>query len=116
MQNQGLHIVATIVTNEIQKLNNFDLFKQMVEGLIPQFSLQKLGEVYHNFSPHGFTAVICLSESHISVHTWPEHQLVNYDIYLSNHLQNNRDKVIVIHQAFELFFNGETTQCQYLNR
>lgn len=26
----------------------------------------------HRFSPHGVTAIALLSESHISIHTWPE--------------------------------------------
>lgn len=31
-----------------------------------------LNEVSHRFEPHGITALALLSESHLSIHTWPE--------------------------------------------
>jgi len=33
------------------------------------------------FAPNGLTAVAVLAESHIAVHTWPEHDLVAIDIF-----------------------------------
>jgi S-adenosylmethionine decarboxylase len=35
----------------------------------------------HKFSPHGVTAMGLLAESHISIHTWPEHGYVGVDVY-----------------------------------
>ena len=40
-----------------------------------------LSEVTHSFSPHGFTAVLLLAESHIALHTWPEEAYVAADIF-----------------------------------
>lgn len=39
-----------------------------------------LSECSHRFEPHGFTIVGLLAESHISVHTWPEHGYAAVDI------------------------------------
>ncbi|MAE66425.1 MAG: adenosylmethionine decarboxylase [Phycisphaeraceae bacterium] len=39
-----------------------------------------LQEVSHRFEPQGVTVVGLLAESHISIHTWPEHQYVAADI------------------------------------
>jgi S-adenosylmethionine decarboxylase proenzyme len=33
------------------------------------------------FQPHGATCVIILAESHITVSTWPEHQLAHIDVF-----------------------------------
>ena len=35
----------------------------------------------HNFYPHGYSAVVILSESHASVHTWPEKSLAYVDYF-----------------------------------
>ena len=35
----------------------------------------------HSFSPQGWTGFALLAESHISVHTWPEHGYVAIDIF-----------------------------------
>ncbi|MFO0632157.1 MAG: adenosylmethionine decarboxylase [Nannocystaceae bacterium] len=40
-----------------------------------------LGECNHRFSPHGVTVVGLLAESHISVHTWPEHGYAAADVF-----------------------------------
>jgi S-adenosylmethionine decarboxylase len=33
------------------------------------------------FQPHGATCVLILAESHITVSTWPEHQLAHIDVF-----------------------------------
>ena len=37
--------------------------------------------IVHRFQPHGLTALGLLAESHISLHTWPEHQCVMIDLF-----------------------------------
>lgn len=36
---------------------------------------------FHRFHPHGVSGVVVISESHLSVHTWPEYGYVALDIY-----------------------------------
>lgn len=36
---------------------------------------------FHKFEPHGVTAALILSESHISVHTYPDHSAVFVDVF-----------------------------------
>jgi S-adenosylmethionine decarboxylase len=36
---------------------------------------------FHRFAPNGVSGVIVISESHLSVHTWPEHGYVALDIF-----------------------------------
>ena len=38
-------------------------------------------QVIEPFQPHGATCVLILAESHITVSTWPEHQLVHIDVF-----------------------------------
>jgi S-adenosylmethionine decarboxylase proenzyme len=33
------------------------------------------------FQPHGATCILVLAESHITVSTWPEHQLAHIDVF-----------------------------------
>jgi spermidine synthase len=40
-----------------------------------------LGSSFHLFPSGGLTAVFLLSESHMSIHTWPEHSFAALDIY-----------------------------------
>jgi S-adenosylmethionine decarboxylase len=36
---------------------------------------------HHLFQPDGYTAAALLTESHITLHTWPEHASVQIDIF-----------------------------------
>jgi len=40
-----------------------------------------VGETFHQFSPQGVTGVISIAESHLSIHTWPEHGYAAIDIF-----------------------------------
>jgi S-adenosylmethionine decarboxylase len=41
---------------------------------------QVLGSVKHQFQPHGATVLVLVAESHLSIHTWPEHGYAAADI------------------------------------
>ncbi|AMV35028.1 S-adenosylmethionine decarboxylase proenzyme precursor [Pirellula sp. SH-Sr6A] len=36
---------------------------------------------FHAFSPYGLTGVVVIAESHVAVHTWPEHQAICIDYF-----------------------------------
>jgi S-adenosylmethionine decarboxylase proenzyme len=38
-------------------------------------------EVFHTFNPHGVSGVIVIAESHVAIHTWPEHSYAAVDIF-----------------------------------
>lgn len=38
----------------------------------------------HEFEPQGRTVVYILSESHFTIHTYPEHNYLSLDIYICN--------------------------------
>lgn len=41
-----------------------------------------LGGHFHPFSGGGVTGVLLLAESHISIHTWPEHAYAAIDVFM----------------------------------
>jgi S-adenosylmethionine decarboxylase len=114
--NPGTHIIATLCTENTLLLERFASFQKLVDDLISKYQLQKLGEVYHDFTPAGYTAVVCLSESHLSVHTWPEHGRVNLDIYLSNYLRDNDGTVAAIYKAIGEYFQATVVNEQIIRR
>ena len=41
---------------------------------------------FHAFSPYGVSGVIIIQESHLTIHTWPEHQYAAIDIFTCGEL------------------------------
>ena len=39
-----------------------------------------VGEAFHVFPNGAVTGVLLLAQSHLSIHTWPEHRLANVDL------------------------------------
>lgn len=105
--NPGLHILSEFISDKTEQLTSFHDSKTLFNKLITENSLKKVGEVYHDFPNGGFTAVICLTESHLSIHTWPEFKLATFDIFLSNYQKDNTEKVKAIYNAVLNFFDGE---------
>ncbi len=88
----GLHLLATFEA-PADRLTDADACRVLFDRLIAQLGLMKVGEVYHSFENGGFTAVVCLTESHVSIHTWPEFGRATFDVFLSNYLRDNSEKV-----------------------
>ena len=112
----GTHIVASILTPVDSTLYKSAPISIFLNQLIEEFDLQKLGEVYHDFETGGFTAIICLSESHISLHSWPEHRLLNLDIYLSNFQRQNDGTVNAIFEKIVAFYDASIRHMQTIVR
>jgi len=36
---------------------------------------------FHRFEPHGVSGVLILGESHLAIHTWPEHGFAGGDVF-----------------------------------
>ncbi len=85
----GLHLICDAQTADPDLLRTYAATKSKLDHLVKTHKLTKIGEVYHDFPEGGFTGVICLTESHVSVHTWPEFGRVTFDVFLSNYQQVN---------------------------
>lgn len=55
---------------------------------------------FHRFPPNGVSGVVVISESHISVHTWPEFGYVALDIYTCGEESRPEEAVKYALQAF----------------
>ncbi|SNZ11752.1 S-adenosylmethionine decarboxylase [Persephonella hydrogeniphila] len=77
----GLHILADLYGVDFDKLDHVEDVRALLEGAVKYAGLSKLSSHFHQFHPHGATGVILLEESHISIHTWPEHGYAAIDVY-----------------------------------
>ncbi len=38
-------------------------------------------QCFHEYSPHGISGTVVIAESHLNIHTWPEHAFAAVDIF-----------------------------------
>lgn len=102
----GLHVLATFEA-PAARLRDAAGSQQFFGALVARLGLRSVGEVYHTFAENaGFTAVLALTESHLSIHTWPEHGLATFDVFLSNFRRDNHATVRQVYQETLAFFEG----------
>ena len=78
----GLHMICDI--KEIQNqtlLNSLEGLKTILDQICQKYEYQILQKTEHQFHPQGCTILYLLSESHISIHTFPEKNYIALDIY-----------------------------------
>jgi len=101
----GLHILATF-TAPVHHLQDASACQHFFDQQIVTLRLTKVGEVYHTFPNGSFTAVVGLTESHLSIHTWPEHGLATFDVFLSNFQRDNSATVRQLYAETLRFFEA----------
>ncbi|TDI45674.1 MAG: adenosylmethionine decarboxylase [Acidobacteria bacterium] len=77
----GKHLIAELWVREPHLLNDLELVRDTLLAASKCGGFTVLDLSSHTFSPHGVTAVVLLSESHMSIHTWPEHGYAAVDIF-----------------------------------
>ena len=90
--------------------------KEQIENLLLR-SIEGSGATYinhyfHKFSPQGVSGVIVIAESHLSIHTWPEHGYAALDVFTCG------DKSIgetIVGQILAQF-NDPTSEIKYIQR
>lgn len=113
--NPGLHILATFSAAP-QPLADMQQCRVLFEELIQELELSKVGETYHSFDGGGFTATVCLTESHAAIHTWPEFSKATFDVFLSNFNKDNTEKVRAFYARTINYFNATDIQVHELMR
>jgi S-adenosylmethionine decarboxylase proenzyme len=70
-------------------LNNINELNNLLKDICQNYDFQILNEVQYNFQPIGCSILFLLSESHISIHTFPERNHMSFDIYTCRQYDND---------------------------
>ena len=62
-------------------LDDLELVRDTLVEAAYRLGATVLDVATHKFAPVGVTAIVMISESHLSVHTWPEHGYAAMDIF-----------------------------------
>ena len=65
-------------------LDDAPYLERLLRDAAERARLTVVSSEFHQFSPHGVTGVLLLAESHVSIHTWPEHAYAAVDVFACN--------------------------------
>lgn len=81
MDTMGRHVIAELWGCNAETLNDL----QGIERIMVNAALKAGAEVrevaFHKFAPQGVSGVVIISESHLTIHSFPEHGYASVDVY-----------------------------------
>jgi S-adenosylmethionine/arginine decarboxylase-like enzyme len=90
LNSSGKHLIC-----DFKKITNTNLLndklglKLLCKNLCIEHNFTIIGELDHDFHPYGCSFILLLSESHLSVHTFPEKKHLSFDLYTCKQYENN---------------------------
>ena len=81
MNSIGKHLTVDMYGCSFESLDNMDYVKEAMLTAVSEANMTLLNFSYHKFEPQGLTALALLSESHMSIHTYPELGYAAVDVF-----------------------------------
>ena len=77
----GQHLLAEYRGCDCATLNDLERIETLLRRAAEVAGASIVASVFHPFTPQGVTGVVVVEESHLSIHTWPEHGYAAVDFY-----------------------------------
>jgi S-adenosylmethionine decarboxylase proenzyme len=115
----GKHITVDLFDVNMEKLTNLnkndtnmDVWDSYIKKVLCDAHITLINTSWHNFDNNGaFTALYLLAESHLSIHTWPEHSYIAVDVFTCG----DSNTQLVVDQIVR-YFEPQRVQMNRLNR
>ena len=77
----GTHLLLELRGCDEALLDDLRYIEESMIGAANEAGATVLGRSFHKFEPRGVTGIVALAESHLCIHTWPEHRYAAADIF-----------------------------------
>lgn len=81
MASLGRHALLDLYGCDPEILNDPQYLQSLLRQTALDLECTVVEEVFHTFAPHGVSGVVVIAESHLAVHTWPEHGYAAVDLF-----------------------------------
>ncbi|QFF99672.1 S-adenosylmethionine decarboxylase proenzyme [Psychrobacillus glaciei] len=81
METMGRHIIAELWECDFDKLNDMPFIEQTFVDAALRSGAEIREVAFHKFAPQGVSGVVIISESHLTIHSFPEHGYASIDVY-----------------------------------
>lgn len=81
MDTMGRHVILELWGCNVEKLNDFKFVEKMMVDAALESGAEIREVAFHKFAPMGVSGVVIISESHLTIHSFPEHGYASIDIY-----------------------------------
>jgi len=77
----GTHLLLELRDCSQELLNDIRYIEESMVRAANQAGATIVGRSFHKFNPRGVTGIVAIAESHLCIHTWPEHGYAAVDVF-----------------------------------
>lgn len=81
MKALGIHLLIELTSCNRQKIDNLGYLERIMSDAAEAAGATVLKTAFQDFNPQGVSGVVVIAESHLTIHTWPEHGYAAVDIF-----------------------------------
>ncbi len=81
MEGLGTHLIAELFNCNEEVLNDVRKVEEVMMAAAELSKATIIQPFFHKFSPYGISGVVVIAESHLTIHTWPEHGYAAVDVF-----------------------------------
>jgi len=96
----GRHLLVELHGCHPESLKKVDVVKDILVGAARACGATIVDVAFHEFNPFGVSGVVVIAESHLSIHTWPEHRYAAVDIFTCGDVINPENAAAYIASRF----------------
>jgi S-adenosylmethionine decarboxylase proenzyme len=108
----GVHYIIDVDDADDRLLYDNTAMIKVCDDALRKSGVTIVNKAVHAFHPHGLTLLYLLTESHFSLHTWPEHRKIRIDFFSCQ----NHEKCEIGCDHLKRAFHGSTIRVQRLYR
>jgi len=97
----GRHLLIELKDCNRAILNDPGYLRECLCETAEQIGATIVNQAFHQFSPHGVSGVVVIAESHISIHTWPEHSYAAVDVFTCGDTIDPEDAIDILVKKLE---------------
>ena len=102
----GLHLVLELMECRRDLLDDLSFVQESLVEAARAMGATVVGQTFHKFAPQGVTGVVAIAESHLCIHTWPEHGYAAVDVFTCG---DNVDPHIAAQELAARFESGDSS-------
>lgn len=81
MKTLGLQTMLELYGCNSALLDDTEYIRQIMLTAAEKANATIVQQFFHQFSPFGVSGTVVIAESHINIHTWPEHRFTAIDLF-----------------------------------
>jgi S-adenosylmethionine decarboxylase len=107
----GTHLLVEYSGCDHVVLDDLELIRNLMLKAAAAAGTIVVGSLFKPFQPHGVTGVVIIEESHLSIHTWPEHGYAAVDFFTCG-----QGVAEFAHDVLFIGLQADSAECLHIDR